>query len=271
MEYFALALQKIVALQYELNHYISTTIRSLNDENSLSTSLLILGIAFTYGLVHALGPGHGKALVALYFTSNKSSYKKAFKMGYMISIIHAISALIFTFGIFFLLKNMFRQHFNEFSNITMQISAVMIMLVGLYLLYEAYKDKNVEEQECKRTNKSENAVAFSAGVVPCPGVMTIVLFCIMLGQYTLGILAAIAMSIGMGLTISVAGIFSIAFNKKAGGFLDDKAFILEMMGASLVFLLGLFLFLGALEMQPQHTQNTHHDKKLHHKGNPFGN
>lgn len=238
-------LHTIVGWQYELNSYISTTIRSLNDENSLSTSLLILGIAFVYGLIHAAGPGHGKALVALYFTANKSDYKKAFKMGYMISAIHALSALIFTFGIFFILKTMFRKNFNEFSYIAMTISAVMIILVGIYLIYEAYSGRNNKEKTENKSSKSEAAVAFSAGVVPCPGVMTIVLFCIVLGQFTLGILAAIAMSIGMGLTISLAGIFSIALSKKAGGLLNEKTYILEMIGGLLVFSLGLFLLLAS--------------------------
>ena len=246
IEYYSKFMQRLIALQYEINSYISSTIRSLNDENSFSVSLLILGIAFLYGLVHAIGPGHGKALVALYFTSNKSNYKKAFKMGYLISIIHAISALIFTFGIFFIIKRMFRQNFNELSHITMLISAVMIMLVGLYLIYEAYKDKGKIEKKLKTKNKSELAVAFSAGVVPCPGVMTIVLFNIVLGNYILGIMSAIAMSIGMGLTISLAGIFSIAINKKSTTLLDKKTYILEMFGGFLILLLGSFLLLGAL-------------------------
>jgi len=248
MEIYAKILHTLVAYQYELNRYISSTIRDINDESSLSASLLVLGIAFIYGLVHAIGPGHGKALVALYFTSNKSNYKKAFKMGYMISVIHAISALIFTFGIFFILKTMFRRNFDEFSNIAMSISAVMIISVGLYLIYEAYKSRDEKEKELKISNKSENAVALSAGVVPCPGVMTIVLFCVVLGKYTLGILAAISMSIGMGLTISLAGIFSIALNKKAGGFLDGKTYILEMIGGLLVTLLGTFLLIGSLHL-----------------------
>jgi ABC-type nickel/cobalt efflux system permease component RcnA len=246
IEYYSKFMQWLIALQYEINSYISSTIRSLNDENSFSVSLLILGIAFLYGLVHAIGPGHGKALVALYFTSNKSNYKKAFKMGYLISIIHAISALIFTFGIFFIIKRMFRQNFNELSHITMLISAVMIMLVGLYLIYEAYKDKGKIEKKVKTKNRSELAVAFSAGVVPCPGVMTIVLFNIVLGNYILGIMSAIAMSIGMGLTISLAGIFSIAINKKSTTLLDKKTYILEMLGGFLILLLGSFLLLGAL-------------------------
>ncbi len=245
MEFYSKFIQTLISWQYELNSYISTTIRSLNDDSSISTSLLILGIAFTYGLIHAVGPGHGKALVALYFTSSDAKYKKAFKMGYLISVIHAISALIFTFGIFFILKTMFRRNFNDFSNIAMSISAVMIMCVGLYLIYEAYKKRKQSEKTVQKALKSELAVAFSAGIVPCPGVMTIVLFCIILGHYTLGILAAIAMSIGMGLTISLAGIFSIALNKRANGFFKNKSFILEIIGGILIFMLGLFLLMSS--------------------------
>jgi len=246
MTFYNQFLMYIVKLQYQLNSFIATTIRSLNDNHSLMVYLSIIGIAFLYGLIHAAGPGHGKALVAFYFTSNKSNYKKAFKMGYMISLIHAFSALIFTFGIFFILRTMFRRHFNELSNITMTISAIMIMIVGLYLIYEAYKSKKIKEKKIEAKNKSAFAVAFSAGVVPCPGVMTIVLFCIVLKHFILGILAAIAMSIGMGLTISLAGILSISLNNKFNGFLTTKGYILEMLGGLLVLLLGVFLLLARL-------------------------
>jgi ABC-type nickel/cobalt efflux system permease component RcnA len=206
--------------------------------------LSILAIAFLYGLIHAAGPGHGKALVAFYFTSNKGDYKKAFKMGYMISVIHAISALVFTFGIFFILKTMFRKNFNDFSHIAMQISAIMIITVGLYLIYEAFKNKYQKEKKIKTIPKSQFAVAFSAGIVPCPGVMTIVLFCIILKHFILGIIAAIFMSIGMGLTISLAGIFSIALRKKTGNLLEKKSYILEIIGAFLILTLGIFLLLS---------------------------
>jgi len=244
VELYNKALHTLVGWQYELNRLISSTVRDFNDEYSLGSALFVLGIAFIYGLIHAAGPGHGKALVALYFTANKSDYKKAFKMGYLISIIHAISALIFTFGIFFILKTMFRKNFNELSDIAMLISAVMITLVGIYLIYEGYNSKNHKEKKLQKSNRSELAVAFSAGVVPCPGVMTIVLFCIVLGQFTLGILAAITMSIGMGLTISIAGILSIALNKKGSSFLNEKSYILEMLGGFIILCLGLFLLMA---------------------------
>ncbi|MGB5868512.1 MAG: hypothetical protein WBG69_11630 [Arcobacteraceae bacterium] len=243
MELYHQILKQIITLQYQLNSYISTTIRGLNDENNITSSLMILGIAFLYGLVHAAGPGHGKALVAFYFVSNKADYKKAFKMGYMISIIHAISAVIFTFGIFYILKTMFRKNFNELSSIAMQLSASMIIIVGVYLLWESYKNRKAQEQIDINNKKSEYAVAWSAGIVPCPGVMTIVLFCIVLKQYTLGILAAVTMSIGMGFTISLAGILSILFHKKTNNYLDKKGYILEMVGGVLIIILGIFLLI----------------------------
>jgi len=246
-ELYSNFLQLIISYQYELNKLISTSIRSINDENHIMVSLSIIGIAFIYGLVHAAGPGHGKALIAFYFTSNKSNYKKAFKLSFMIAIIHAISALVVTFGIFFLLKKMFRQHFNNFSEISILISSVLIILVGLYLIWHSYSHRKIKEQNIQKPHKSELAIAFSAGIVPCPGVMTIVLFCIMLGHYTLGLVSAIAMSIGMGLTISLAGILSISINKKGYNSLNEKGYILEIFGGILVVLLGTFLLLSTIK------------------------
>jgi len=240
-------LKTIINYQYELNKLISTSIKNINDESSIMLSLTVIAIAFLYGIIHAVGPGHGKALVAFYFTSNKSDYKKAFKMGFLIAIIHATSALLVTFGIFFILEKMFRKHFNNFSEITMLISAVLIILVGLYLIWHSYQHRKDKEKKVIKSNKSELAVAFSAGVIPCPGVMTIVLFCIMLGHYTLGLLSAVAMSIGMGLTISITGILSIALNKKGYSFLDTKGYILEILGGVLVTSLGTFLLIAALQ------------------------
>ena len=238
-------LHVIVEYQYEFNKLISSSLKSINDQSSITLSLSVLAIAFVYGLVHAAGPGHGKALVAFYFTSNKNDYKKALQVGFFISVVHAISALGVTFGIYFFLSRMFKKHFNDISTITMQISSILIILVGIYLIWHSYIHKKEKEKKIEKSTKSIFALSFSAGIVPCPGVMTIVLFCIMLGHYTLGILSAIAMSIGMGLTISLAGIFAIALNKKTSGLISERGYILEILGGILILTLGVFLFLAA--------------------------
>lgn len=241
MNFYDEFIKELIHYQFKINSYISSTIKNINDENMLSSWLIVLAIAFLYGLVHAAGPGHGKALVAFYFTSSKNNYSQAFSLGYLISIIHAISALTLTFGIYFILESMFRQNFNHYSKITMQISAVMIMLVGLYIIISSYLSRKQKEEKINKT-KSKYALALSAGIVPCPGVMTIVLFCIILKQYLLGVLAAITMSIGMGFTISIVGILSIMLNKKSNNLIQNKAYILEVFGGVLILTLGIFLF-----------------------------
>ncbi|MEA3513122.1 MAG: hypothetical protein U9R37_05930 [Campylobacterota bacterium] len=244
MEIYNKLLNQLVMWQYDINRFISSNIRQIDDTNTILSSLIVIAIAFLYGVVHAAGPGHGKALVSFYFINNKEqNYKQAFKIGYMISAIHAISALSVTFGIYFILQKMFRQNFNEVSTISMTISSVLILLIGFYLLYKAIKDRNDKDIKfTNKDNKSQLAIAFSAGVIPCPGVMTIVLFCIMLKHFTLAILAAIAMSIGMGLTISLSGIVVVLFRKKATQLFETKGFYFEILGAFLIILLGLFLF-----------------------------
>ncbi|MEA1916106.1 MAG: hypothetical protein U9N42_01100 [Campylobacterota bacterium] len=245
MELYDFFLKSIVQWQYYFNKLISSNIRSINDDNYIVIYFTVIAIAFIYGLIHAAGPGHGKALVALHFVRGKKSYKDAFKLGYLISIIHAFSALALTFGIFYIIHTMFRKNFNEFSSYAMSISALMIVAVGIYIIVKAVMEKiKGEEEEVIDEKRSKYFVALSIGIVPCPGVMTIVLFSIVLKKFTLAVLAAVAMSIGMGLTISVVGILSVLFASKTERFVKSKGYILEIISGVLILLLGLLLFMS---------------------------
>jgi len=245
MELYDTILRQLTAYQYSLNQFISSHIRAINDDSSIFMSATILGIAFLYGLIHAAGPGHGKSIVGFYFSGQKEkkkNYKEAFEMGYFIAIVHTASALITTFILYFIISKMFYKHFRDSYDTIMHISSIMIILVGLYIIYEAYKNKNEEEQIGKKV-KSKYMVALSAGIVPCPGVMTITLFSIIQHKYILGILSAITMSIGMGLTISLAGILGILFNKQTTKFTTNIGYILQILSGFIIVCLGLFLYL----------------------------
>jgi ABC-type nickel/cobalt efflux system permease component RcnA len=248
MEIYNQFLKQLTTWQYNLNSFISSHIRAINDDSSITMSITVLGIAFIYGLIHAAGPGHGKAIVGLYFSGNrnnepKKNYSQAFEMGYLIAIVHTISALVTTFSLYLLLKTMFYKHFRDTYDSILHISSIMIIIVGLYIIYEAYKNKKEQEKlEDDIKSKSKYAVAISAAIVPCPGVMTITLFSIIQKKYILGILSAISMSIGMGLTISLAGILGILFHKQTSKFTKNIGFILQMASGGIIILLGLFLF-----------------------------
>ena len=92
-EFYSNFIRLLTQWQYKLNTLVSGNLRGLESDAVWGT-VTILGIAFLYGVIHAAGPGHGKALVGFYFLKQGGSFKKAFKMGYLIALVHATSALL---------------------------------------------------------------------------------------------------------------------------------------------------------------------------------
>ncbi|MGP2656468.1 nickel/cobalt transporter [Malaciobacter sp. WC5094] len=207
MEYYGIFLSYIVSKQQELNLLISDYFDRLESGESM-VFFSILFVSFVYGLVHALGPGHGKMVIASYFLAKEAKIKEAFKAGFLTSVIHTISALLITGVLYFFFQRAVTKYFQEINANMYKVSAVFIILIALYLLYEALKDRNEEEKLQRLKSKNLLAVSLSIGIVPCPGVMTIVLFSMILGYINLGVLSAVTMSIGMGITISLAAILA---------------------------------------------------------------
>ena len=58
-ELYAALLRTITSWQYELNKLVSGKLKSLDSPEALTAALTVIGIAFIYGVVHAVGPGHG--------------------------------------------------------------------------------------------------------------------------------------------------------------------------------------------------------------------
>lgn len=228
----------VVSSQQKINLMISDYFDRL-DSGDTSVFIYILAVSFIYGLVHALGPGHGKMVIASYFLVKGAKIKEAFKAGFLTSLIHTISALSITFTLYIFFENTITKYFSQISMNMYKVSAVFIILIALFLLYETYKDRNEEEKIQRVGNKSLLAVTMSIGIVPCPGVMSIVLFSLILGYINLGILSAIFMSIGMGITISLAAIISTQIK-------NSKSKNLQLILNKISYIgVGVLLFMGA--------------------------
>lgn len=197
----------IILTQHQLNSLIADYFDRLETGESM-IFFYILAVSFIYGLVHALGPGHGKMVIASYFLSKEAKVKEAFKAGFLTSVIHTISALAITGVLYIFFQRAVTKHFQEINANLYKVSAVFIILIAFYLLYETIKHRNEEEKIQTLKSKNLLAVSLSIGIVPCPGVMTIVLFSMILGYINLGVLSAVTMSIGMGITISLAAILA---------------------------------------------------------------
>ena len=80
-----------MAQQSSLTHLIAGKVHALNGNPSAAWGLVGLGLA--YGVVHAAGPGHGKAVLASYMLANETSLKRGAAMALMAALLQALIAI----------------------------------------------------------------------------------------------------------------------------------------------------------------------------------
>ncbi|NOR45549.1 MAG: nickel transporter [Candidatus Delongbacteria bacterium] len=246
MLFFKKIFHELTIYQSQLKDIISTNIREIGENFNIGTFFLILFIAFVYGVLHAIGPGHGKALISSYLLQGKEHrYGKAIKIGYFISLIHTLSAVIITIPMYYFFNMIVSRNFEKPYEAMLKISGSLIIISGLYLIYEIYLDKKEDSERKIFKHKNKDLMfAFIIGIIPCPGVMSVLFFSILLKKVYIGIIAAMGISIGMGTTITAIGILTLYFRNRK--FMNKSIVpkILNIVSIFFIFTFGIILILS---------------------------
>ena len=136
-------------------------------------------------------------------------------------------------------------------------SYILIMITGLLLVVLAIRDllkrKKIESEHSEimpPTAKWREIIGVAAitGIVPCPAVALIVLFCLLNSMVALSLLGALVICIGMTITNVAFGIAAVAFRKgidagsKHSRFATTIYTVATLAGGILIFASGLLLF-----------------------------
>lgn len=95
-EHWNAFIQWCLATQITLHRYLVMYLLQLNN-HQYSGGLWLLTGAFLYGVLHAVGPGHGKFIVTTYLTTNKESQLAARVVPFIGSLMQGVSAIAFVF------------------------------------------------------------------------------------------------------------------------------------------------------------------------------
>ena len=81
----------LLAKQAEFYRMLSGTIRAAKTDGS--AVWLLMGISFAYGVFHAAGPGHGKAVISSYLVANEETWKRGVTLSFASALLQALVAV----------------------------------------------------------------------------------------------------------------------------------------------------------------------------------
>lgn len=125
------AVQFINAKQQDFYRALTTSLKAMRTDPWQLAWLV--GISFLYGVFHAAGPGHGKAVISSYMIANETELKRGVVISFMSAFVQGAVAILVTIAGFLILRG---------STFTMTdasrwleiASFGLIMVFGLYLL-----------------------------------------------------------------------------------------------------------------------------------------
>ena len=122
----------LFAKQAEFYRQFSGLIRASKADGSAAWSLM--GLSFLYGIFHAAGPGHGKAVISSYLVANEETWVRGVVLSFLSALMQAIVAIAVV-GVAAVLLHATAATMNSAVNWIETLSYTLIIVVGLRLLW----------------------------------------------------------------------------------------------------------------------------------------
>ena len=197
--------ERIAAGQREMNRTISRELRAVRESGSTKALLAVTGVAFLYGVLHAVGPGHGKLVVSSFFVAREARVMAGVLTGTAISFLQAVTSIALVCGLGVVLG----QHGFDVLGRSVWLEALsyaLIVAIGLVIAISAARGAHHHDHGHGRVGAG---MILAAGITPCASALIIMLFALTNGVLLVGIGATLVMAIGMSLTVSAVGIVTI--------------------------------------------------------------
>jgi ABC-type nickel/cobalt efflux system permease component RcnA len=242
--------QKVAHWQQEIKSNMASMIGKARKRESIRPLFLIVLLAFVYGMVHAAGPGHGKSVATTYILSRRASVAGGAFFGAMIALFHGLSGAVCVLGLHYVLQKSVGGTLDSVSQSTRIISFALIFVLGAWIAVSHGRElfgRTKVRLPRERSRRSLLFWAVTVGLVPCPGVVMVMLFCLSLGMFALGFILAAAVSLGMAVTVALVVVCVVAGRNLCLGWLSNaKAEKLEqtlglVSGTAVCILGGIFL------------------------------
>ena len=327
----------LMSKQWEVNRRLAAAVREIRTGDPWFATLVLAGLSFAYGVLHAAGPGHGKAVISSYVLANEQTVRRGIALSFLAAAFQGLSALVIV-GILIVLLSATGMTMKSTEAWLETLSWGLVAVVGAWLLYTQIKagrakpaaaashahdhdhahhahdhhhhdghqhhrghdhghhhhdhdhghhdhghghahahvhhhhdhahEHAADGSCCNHAHMPDPsqlqgpwswrqafAIAFAAGIPPCPGAILVLVFAISQGLMWAGVFATFAMAIGTAITVSALAALAVGSRELAmrlGGGAESVwgarvRTAAGIGGAGLVLGLGLVLMVGSLQ------------------------
>ncbi|HEY8678556.1 MAG TPA: sulfite exporter TauE/SafE family protein [Candidatus Dormibacteraeota bacterium] len=170
------------------------------------------------GALHALTPGHGKAVMAGYLVGTGGTRRQAVQLGLTITATH--TAGVYALGAITLTAANFITPERLYPWLTL-ISGLMIVAIGGRLLWSRgrialsandHGHTHESEHDHDHAPKTEMkrsgllALGITGGLIPCPSALVVLLAALSLHRVVFGLILIVAFSVGLAVVLTGIGI-----------------------------------------------------------------
>ncbi|MDH0735258.1 nickel/cobalt transporter [Achromobacter spanius] len=239
---------QVVVWQSHFYRQLTGAVRAWQADGGAAWTLI--GLSFAYGVFHALGPGHGKAVISSYVVANRQTARNGALLALASALIQALVAIAMV-AVLALMFNATAATMNQATRWLELASYGLVTLLGAWLVWikavrpllrrrrephvaaDAHQHHHhhhhhhhdddcgcghahvpAPDQVAGQLNWRRAASAILAvGLRPCSGALIVLVFALSQGFFLAGVASALAMGLGTGLTVAALACLAVA----AGG------------------------------------------------------
>jgi nickel/cobalt transporter (NicO) family protein len=239
--------------------------------------VFLLAAAFGWGALHALAPGHGKAMVAGYLVGSRGTPRHAVILGLTVTITHTFA--VFLLGLVTLLAAQYVVPEDIYPWLSV-ISGLMVVAIGLAVMRSRFRrwrslraratdrdDRQRHEHEHHShdhahhhdaphgpiTTRSLLALGVAGGLVPCPSALVVLIGAISQHRVGLGMVLILAFSLGLAATLTAVGLAVLYGGRLIARLRPERRLLggrligaVPAFSATLIVLAGVLITLRAL-------------------------
>lgn len=251
---------------------MSGAVRRIKTGSPMAAAWTLILLSFGYGVLHAAGPGHGKAVISAWLLATENQLRRGVLIALMSAVIQALTAILIV-SVLMLIAASVGVAARNVAGVLESASYGLIGLMGLYLIWSgmrphahAHHHDHHEYESCGHAHAPEASqsqgkwsftkafsLSFAVGIRPCTGAILVLVFANTLGLYWAGVASTFAMAIGTFIAVSAIAAVAVYSKKLAQRLASRDArwlgwlgFGLRIGGGLVIAILGTILFVGSL-------------------------